>query len=268
MAVACSTSAFKMPLGEALKTIAGLGFSDVDLICIPGFGHIIPAELAADFDAYAGRVEAQLGEAGLTPVAMNSAVANPYQRDDGEKNAQRLREVEAVAKLAERLDVGVVSFFPGGNWPAQEMEWDDVLAAEVETLKEMLAIGEKHGVTVAVEPHYNTPFQTLEQGTRLLEAMPELKVAYDPSHYAMQEIDLRETGAILERAAHVHLRDAAPGKMQELFGKGTVDFGWILGVLSERGYEGRFSIEYLPGLPGDVGEEIVKLKDKLEELLG
>ena len=98
--------------------------------------------------------------------------------------------------------------------------------------------------------------------------LPELRLAYDPGDFAMQEIDLGETEPFLDRAAHVHLRDAAPGKMQELFGEGTVDFDRILDALAERRYGGRFSIEYLPGLPGDARREILKLKAKLEERLG
>lgn len=268
MAIACSTSAFKVTLDGALAEIASLGFSHVDLICIPGWNHIVPAELAADWDTLAAEVAGLVRKHGLTPVALNCAFPNPYQRDDEEVNGRRLREVEAIAKLAERLEVGVASFFPGGNWPAQEMDWEKVLEAEVETIREMLSVGERHSVTFAIEPHFNTPFQTLEQATRLLEAMPELTVAYDPSHFAMQEIDLGETRGILDRAAHVHMREAAPEKMQEVFGKGTVDFDWVLDALSERAYAGHFSIEYLSGLEGDVRREILKLKEKLRERLG
>ena len=74
MKLACSTSAFKTPLSEALQTISKLGFTDVDLICIPGFGHLVPQEVADDFDAQCENVEKLLSETKLTPVAINRHV--------------------------------------------------------------------------------------------------------------------------------------------------------------------------------------------------
>lgn len=266
MAIACSTSAFKVPLDEALGEISRLGFDSVDLIAIPSWGHVIPAELACDWDAKAEWVEGLLSRHGLAPVAMNLSVANPHQRDDESVNAQRLSEVKAVARLMSRLGVKTASFFPGGKW--SENPWEQVLAETVVTVREMLEAGGATGVTFAVELHYNTPFETLDQGKRLLEALPELKVAYDPSHYALQGIDLRQTQLFIDRAAHVHLRDAAPEKMCVPFGAGTIDFDWIIDALAASGYKGHYSIEYLPKSSGDSGESIRKLRDKLAERLG
>lgn len=61
----------------------------------------------------------------------------------------------------------------------------------------------------------------------------------------MQAIDLRATASLLDHAAHVHLRDAAPGTMQVEFGTGTVDLAWLLGALREREYRGHISLGYL-----------------------
>jgi sugar phosphate isomerase/epimerase len=265
VSIACSTSAFKMPLDEALGEVTRLGFSFVDLIAIKGWDHIEASELAEDWEPVAGRVEAMIEARNLKPAAMNLAVAHPHQRDD-ETNAQRLREVEAVARLMKRLGVTVASFYPG--FKAEDRPWDDVLKDTAETVSEMLSVAGREGVTLAVELHFNTPFETVEQGLRLLEAVPGLQVAYDPSHYAMQEIDLRRTEPFLDRTAHCHLRDAGPGQMQRPFGAGTVDIDWILDALAERDYAGHYSIEYLPGLEGGAEDSILRLKDKLTERLG
>ena len=235
-----------MEFSDALERIGRLGFEYVDLICIPGFGHIIPAELAEGFDDYSGGIERALARAGLTPIAANMAVASPYLRNDEEVNAQRLREVEGVARLARDLGVRNVSFFPGGNWPAREMDWKDVLWGETETVREILDIGGRYGVTFAVELHANTPFETVEQGAALLEAVPELKVAYDPSHFVMREVPLDATALFLERASHLHFRDAAPGRMTAPFGVGATDFDELFRLLDETGFDGDISIEYLP----------------------
>ncbi|HUT60543.1 MAG TPA: sugar phosphate isomerase/epimerase [Phycisphaerae bacterium] len=267
MAISCSASAFKTPLAEALGEIAHLGFRHVDLIGVPSWGHIIPAELAEDFDGVAGRVETLLARNGLSATALGCAFANPYERDDEAVNAQRLREVDACAHLASRLGAGVVSFYPGYKAPGEPA--GDLPAATAATLREMLPVGAAHGITVAPEPHFATPLEELDVVRGLLGELPELTVVYDPSHWAMQEIDLRETEFMLARTCHVHLRDAAPGKMQTPFGAGTVDFDWILDALAERRYAGRFAIEYLPDLEGgDVTEQITRLRDALAARLG
>jgi sugar phosphate isomerase/epimerase len=264
MAIACSTSAFKVQLAEALKEVAELGFDYVDLIAIPGWDHVQPEALADDFESVAGEVERLLQENDLTPVAVNMAVPHTHQRDE-ETNIERLRQVRGVARLMERLDVDVASFYPG--YKAEDRPWDEVLADSATTMREMLGVAAEIGVTLAVELHYNTPFETVEQCTRLLEAVPELPVAYDPSHFAMQGLDLDDTSLLMERAAHVHLRDAAPDEMFVPLGRGTVDFDRLIEMLQERGYTGHYSIEYL-GLHEGAREEIVKLRNRVAAHLG
>jgi sugar phosphate isomerase/epimerase len=79
----------------------------------------------------------------------------------------------------------------------------------------------------------------------------------------MQGIDIRETGWLMDRARHVHLRDAAPGKIQAPFGEGTVDFDWVLGELEQRGYQGHFSIEYLENKDFDVIDSAQRLHETI-----
>ena len=263
MALACSTGSFQTPIDEALHEVSKLGFAYVDLICIPVFNQIMPAELAADPDGYAGTIAQMVEASGLTPVAVNTAFGNLYQREDPALNRQRLEEVRAVVRLMNRLGVQVASFYPGSAGPARERDWERVLADEVDTLYEIRAIASQAGVTFAVELHAQTPFETVTQSRRLLAAMPELQVAYDASHFVMQGIPLTATEFALERAAHVHLRDAAPGKMQVPYGQGTVDFDWILSALAERGYPGHMAVEYLPARDYDVREQILKTKERV-----
>lgn len=263
MKLACSLSAFKDSLDNALGSVAALGFSNVDIIAIPGWGLVELPTLAETFDSSLEKLHQLLEKHSLTPVGFNAAVPTPYQRDDADTNRQRLGQVDALCRLMVALDVKVASFFPGGNWPAQEMAWEDVLQGQVESVREMLEVAHKHGVTLAIELHANTPFETVAQGSRLLEEVPELTVAYDPSHFAMQGSDLRDTAGFLERSSHVHMRDAAPDKMQMPVGEGTVDFEWITEQLRTRKYDGAVSIEYLPGNQ----DQIPPMKSRLEALL-
>lgn len=264
MAVACSTSAFKVSLEEALAEVSGLGFTCVDLICIPCWDHVQPGDLADDFDRTADRVEFLLQEHHLSPVACNMALPHTYVRDE-ETNAERIRQAEGVARLMDRLGVNVASFYPGPR--AEARPWEEVMADSATTIRELLGVAADAGVTFAVELHYNTPYETVEQASRLLEAVPELPVAFDPSHFAMQEIDPAETEPFLDRTVHVHLRDAAPGEMFVPLGQGSVDFNRLLDALAEREYAGHYSIEYL-GLHEGAREEMVELRERLKKRLG
>lgn len=265
MAIACSTSAFKIPLDEALGKVSGLGFECVDLIAIPSWVHIVPEDLADDWQGVIGEVEAMLDARGLTPVAVNCALPTIYDRED-ETVAERLRQARGLVRLMSRLDIGVASFYPGPR--TEEKEWDQILEDAAKTWQELLDVADAGGVTFSVELHYGTPFQTVEQSEALLDAVPGLPVAYDPSHFVMQEIEPEATDSLLARAAHVHLRDAAPEKMQVPMGEGAVDFEWIVRTLSENGYEGHYSVEYLPDIEGGPEAQIAAVKERLERLLG
>ncbi len=262
MAIACSTSAFKGPLDEALENIATMGFQAVDLIAIPGWKHVMPDACAADPSGTAEQLGEMLDARGLAPVAMNVALPHMHQRDD-QAVATRNSQADGVCKVMRELGVAVASFYPG--YKAEDRPWEDVLADSVTSMREVLDIAGRYGVVFAVELHFATPFENLQQCTRLLEAIPELPVAYDPSHFAMQGIPMPQTAPLLARAAHVHLRDAGPDAMQQPMGEGTVDFDWIVETLQARGYDGHYSIEYLPKLEGPrLGESITALKDLLD----
>ena len=263
MNIACSTSAYRGSLDDALASVARMGFTAIDLIAIPGWGQLEPARLAEHWEAEAERVGALLMQHHLTPIAVNLAVGNPHQRDAAVV-AQRLREVAGAARFMQRLGIPLASFYPG--YRAEDRPWEEVLADSVISMREMLAVAGAYGVTLAVELHMFTPFETVAQGMRLLQELPELSVAYDPSHYAMQSIDLRDTAPFLARAAHVHLRDAAPEQMMAPVGAGTVDFPWILDTLRALDYRGNLSIEYLPDLP-EVEGEIMRLREMIARLV-
>ncbi len=266
MIIACSTSAFKSNLDDALGQIKSMGFKHVDLIAIPGWNQIDLDKLTREYDAYSCEIESLLKKHELTPVAMNMAVGNLYQRND-EENTKRMSRMRSAAGLMNKLNIKIASFYPG--YKVDEKDWDNALLEEIKTIKEMMDIGNEFGVTFAVEFHYDTIIQTIEQCRKLLSVLPELQAAYDPSHFAMQEgFSLRDTEEFINKAVHIHMRDASVGKMQEPYGRGTVDFDWIMGCLKKRNYQGAVSIEYLPGLEGNMKEQITALKNKLESLAG
>jgi sugar phosphate isomerase/epimerase len=264
MAIACSTSIRAgAPLEDALAHVAELGFRDVDILTIDGWTHVNTRDMADQWDATVERVDRLLQQHRLNPIATNSGVSPQLHHRNPELNAQRLKEIEALVRFMNRFGIGVAAIQPRNADPSRP--WEDVLADCVATLQEQFAAGVRGGVQFALELHVRSPFETLEQARRLFEAMPEVKIVYDPTHAVSQGIPLRDTEWLMDRARHVHLRDAAPGKLQAGFGEGAVDFDWVLRTLKDRGYDGHFSIEYFSSREFDVDTSILKLRDTIAQ---
>lgn len=264
MSIACSTSiACGSPLDVALERIAGLGFRNVDILTIDGWVHVNTRDLTDDFDSTIAHVDKLLQQHNLTPIATNSGVSAQMHHRSAEINEQRLRETGGLLRFAKHYGLTVAAIQPRNA--DNERPWTDVLADCIATLRDQKVAGDAAGVTFALELHVNSPFESMEQARRFCEAMPEMPLVYDPTHFVMQGVDIRETGWLMDRAAHVHLRDAAQGKIQVPFGTGEVDFDWVFGALKERGYSGHFSIEYLETNEFDVLQEAPKLRDAIAQ---
>lgn len=258
MTIACSGSAFKGTLEEVLQQIAEAGFSFVDLIAIEGWNQLLPAKLAEQHHTEAERTAHLLEKYSLQPMTMNCAIPALYRRDQATLE-QRNRQLQGIAEYMNQLDIKIASFYPG--YKLTELSRPEVVVNTAETLREMNEIAAKHKLTFLLEPHYDTPFQTLEQINELIEIMPELKIAYDPSHFAAQGIDLRKTTFLFERTVHVHLRDASKGTIQTQSGAGQVPFEWLFKALRQSGYDGAYSIELLPDESYDIIEQIKVMRD-------
>lgn len=260
MSIACSTSIrCGSSLETAVETIHRLGFNQMDLLVIDGWVHVNTRDLVDHWEDTIRRVEELCHKFTLQPIAINSGVGAQLHHRSQEINHRRLLETEALIRLMQHFNIQIAAIQPRNNDSSRP--WKDVLKDCVQTLREQKALGDAAGVTFALEFHVNSPFETLEQICSFMEEMPEMPIVYDPSHFIMQGYELRETEGMLQRAAHVHIRDAAPGKLQTHFGLGSIDFAWMLGKLKERGYSGHFSIEYLESEEMDILEDVQKVRD-------
>ena len=267
MRIACSTSVFcRSSLEEAVSGARQLGFTDMDLLVIEGWVHVNPSDLAADPEGTTARVDAVLGEHGVRPIALNAGLGVLLHDRSAAACERRHRETEALARFAQHYGIGVSGMQPsltGLDGPPEELFRDSVAS-----LAQMVQVAEPRGLTLALECHVRSVFETLPEALRLVDEAPWLSFAYDPSHFVMAGIDLRETLPLLRRAGHVHLRDAAAGRMQAPMGEGEVDFDWLFGALRDAGYAGDASIEYLESDDMDVRDDVRRLRDLAAAALG
>jgi sugar phosphate isomerase/epimerase len=264
MTIACSTSVgTSSSLADTLARIASADIPHVDLLVIDGWKHINSQELAANFDETAAAIDTLLARHGLTLIALNSGVSAQLHHRSPQVNAQRQREIAAVIRLMQRYGIAISAIQP--RQPDRDRPYDAVLADCIATLHDQIGMGREAGVIFALELHVNSPFETLKQAQMLLDHLPDLPLVYDPSHFVMQGIDLRETRWLMHHAQHVHLRDADRDRMQTPFGSGAVDFDWLLGALKDQGYNGHFSIEYLETGDFDVMDSVRRLYDTIHK---
>lgn len=264
MNLGCSTAFHKESLEEACARIARLGFEWIDLICIPGWSHVQPEELAADFDRVSDGVVRMLERHRLRAHAFNMAVPHLHQRADAELNRKRLDQTRALVRLMQKLGVRRAGFYPG--YLAQGRSPEEVTRDTALSLREMLEIAGEGGVLIGPEIHRHTPFETPAQARMLVEAVPEVRVVYDASHFVMQGIPLEETAFLFPRTLHVHFRGSAFERIQCMPDTSTADHAWVLAGLRAEGYSGNASIEYIPGLDGDPEAAITQTRAQLERL--
>jgi len=264
MKAACSTAGFtKMPLEDALQNIRELGFDAVDLLMMENWAHINPSELVPDPVSKANQVAEMLKANGLTAIGINSNLSSPINILDPVHQEENRSEVEALAVFAQNIEVPVIVLQPGPVDPDRGLERSQ--EASINALGDMVRIARAHEKEIAIETHVNSVAEEYEDALKMAKDVPGLKLAYDPSHFVMKELNLADSEPMMEYTAHVHLRNAVVGNFQAEMDKGILDFDWVLSMLRKYNYEGYISVEYIDGRENyDVKEQIAKLKKVIE----
>lgn len=267
MNISCSTTiAHRRSLEEALDRVAGLGFPACDLLMAHGWAHVSPRDLVDDFAAVSARIRSAYEERSLAVSALNVAFSGPLYGRGDEDRARRHDEALAVVELMEAYDVGVAAVQPGGR--PHGIADATLIDHAAESWREIGALAAEKGRTFALELQTGSPFDSPDAARALVDRVPDTRFAFDPSHLVGQGIDLHQVGWILDRAAHVHLRDAESGRVQVAYGSGIVDFGWILDHLSSSSYDGFVAIEYLDTDEFDVVESTRRLGEFVRARIG
>ncbi|MGC9360766.1 MAG: sugar phosphate isomerase/epimerase family protein [Anaerolineae bacterium] len=265
MAVACSSGTFhQLPLEAALRGIRKMGFKRVDLLAIGGWCHISPAEAVADVDKVDRRLQKALDATGLELDAFNMGFSPALHDRGADARSRRQEEAAAMAELMTRYHLTTASLVPGQ--PDPDLATDVLVERSIASLREIMAIMRPLSLTICLECHVNSVMEDPSVAAHILDAVPGLMVAYDPSHLIMQQIPLENTAALLERTERVHLRDAAPGEMQVRWGRGELDLDRLLELLGQHGYTGGYSIEVLdPWGSRAAREDAIALRNALAE---
>jgi len=250
------------------------GFSCVELMCWPkgkaerryaGVTHIDVVDMNKD---EAARINELMNKTGIK-ISGLCYYPNPLAPD--EKEAQvYIDHLREVVKASGMLGINLVNTFIGRdwkktvdeNWPRFKQVW-----------KPLIQFASDHGVKIAIEncpmyfsndewPSGKNLAHTPAIWNRMFEEIPDKNFGlnFDPSHLVWQQIDyIKPLRDFAEKIFHVHAKDARVDKYKldqvgilatplefhtpKLPGLGDVNWGKLLSVLSDTGYDGPVCIE-------------------------
>jgi sugar phosphate isomerase/epimerase len=240
----CSTISFRhQPLPQALTTIAGLGFTEIDLGALPGVCDHVPYVL--DGRAVA-EVAATVAASGLTVRSINGDIGDLNRPLSPDERTARARHLDMLVALAAAPGSRALVLPCGAldHEPVETLDDDlERVAAELVTAAHTAA---DHGVELWTESlHFHRLCCDIERAQALTDRIADqVGVVMDFSHIVASgghPVDFVDRFG--PRIAHVHIRDAVPGNINLSVGNGAVDFARGLKALADFGYHGHFSLE-------------------------
>ncbi|NMR29185.1 sugar phosphate isomerase/epimerase family protein [Crystallibacter degradans] len=241
----CSTISFRhLDLPGALETIAGLGFTEIDLGALPGVCDHVPYIL--DEPAVAA-VAKTVAASGLQVRSVNGDVGDLNWPLSPQARVERTRHLDMLLSLAEQTEAQALVLPCGAldHEPVDALDHDlDLVAAEL-TAAAVRAAGT--GVEIWTESlHFFRLCFNTERAQQLTDRLvgSGVGLVMDFSHIVASGGSPEDfINRFHERIAHVHLRDAVPGDINLSIGNGQADFAGGLKALADKGYTGHFSLE-------------------------
>ncbi len=261
-------------LPEALRIYRALGIGAADLIAVPGNpdSPMLASEQILRRPRKLAREIMDLG-APVSNLNYNFA-ANFHERAINHKDAgvrkRNRKDYRSVIEFCRACRIPSVTVLPGivqEGWTREK-----ALALAAEELHHMSAMSREEGITTTFEAHVGSILESPLDTLTFVQTNPELKLTLDYGHFICLGHAQEQVDPLVPYTAHVHLRQAAPEKLQARWDEGTLDFTGIIGKLASATYTGFLSLEYehLEGWmdldKADVFTETVKMRNLLRSL--
>lgn len=230
-----------LPLNEALKTCAEIGYSNVELALNAGF--LTEPKVFTK----AARAEA-VAQLKALKLDLPCLMVNISLTADDKAHALALQSIAEAADLARDMNPAtppIIETVCGGK-PAT---WEQQKAGMAERLQSWAETAEKAKTTIAIKAHVGSAVNSPERLLWLLEQVksPAIQITYDYSHFELQGIDMEESmKLLLPRTKFIHVKDATgdPAKFQFLLpGEGRTDYVKYFTALKQHGYQGPVVVE-------------------------
>jgi len=200
---------------------------------------------------------------------------------------RNLQDFRQVAKFCELAKIPTLFVVPGVVNPGQSR--GDALRHSTKALAELQKIAADAGVVLTFEPHVHSITESPGVVLELLERVPGLKLTLDYAHFICMGWRQEEIDPLAAHAAHVHLRQARPGRLQtksgevatggntvpglKQGGEGVINMEAQFGALRDAGYRGALALEfvhmdYMDILYDDVLTETISMRDRFRVWAG
>lgn len=261
-------------LPEALRIYRALGIGAADLIAVPGHpdSPMLASEQILRRPRKLAREIMDLG-APVSNLNYNFA-ANFHERAINHKDAgvrkRNRKDYRSVIEFCRACRIPSVTVLPGivqEGWTREK-----ALALTAEELHHMSAMSLREGITTTFEAHVGSILESPLDTLTFVQSNPELKLTLDYGHFICLGYAQEQVDPLVPYTAHVHLRQAAPEKLQARWDEGTIDFSRVMGKLAAVNYTGFLSLEYehMEGWmdldKADVFTETVKMRNLLRSL--
>jgi sugar phosphate isomerase/epimerase len=247
--VAATSRCFaNLPLDVALGRLVDLEYSAVEIMLHETGGHIKPSEVLADLER-AVRICRETHR--LTTAAYSVDIEAPED--------EYYRQFAACCKLAKATKVITLT--------VRASELGTPFNAEVERLREMVAIASSEGAVVGLLTETGRISQDPATTKVLCDNVKGLGVTLDPSHHIYGPHAKGGYDHILDYVIHVRLRDTTADEMQVRVGQGDVEYGRLVSQLSKHRYNRALSVDIMPMPEIDQAAEMRKIRLLLESLL-
>ncbi len=242
--VICSTITLRhLPLDEALATIAGLGFTEIDLGALPGVCNHVPFELTSDAVHEVAEV---VNRSGLNVRSVNADVGDLNRPLDAAGVARRQEHVQRLIELCQAIGSTGLVLPNGAQHHEPIVSLDEDLALVADQLNSIQTECAAAGLELWVEaPHFFRLCYDLERTHALTSILAsDIGLICDVSHIVASGSSPREfIDDFKDQIRHVHVRDAEPGYIHHSVGNGQVDFADTAAALAEIGFDGKLSLE-------------------------
>lgn len=264
LVLSCTTCALRAPgkdeLLETLEHAPAVGFKywgvAGPLFWTPGIPQWVDAGMI-------NRLAADAGFKGMTEVYAPGIVTDSSQAAEEYVRKSLIHSFH----LAERLHCPML-VFSGGKRQAGGLE------ASIAGIKAILPLIDDIPVKMALEPHYHSQYQDVEDYDVIFSAIdhPKVGITVDTGHFHSAGVD---TIAFIQKYAgkiwNMHLKDHV-GTESVAIGKGEINLRGIFEVLHEIDYRGPIALELevtdKENLPRYVEEAYHYLRNMILEVTG
>ena len=224
-----------LKIGEALRTLAEIGYDGVEIALMPGW-PTDPAILSAGDRQEVRRI---LDGTGLAVPSLMESLSMDGTAKTKEHHRERLK---LGIELAHQLSPGhlpVIETVIGGK----TAEWDLVKSSMADELGDWAKLAEEGGITICFKPHADQAVDMPDRAIWMLKQVPSprIRIVYDYSHYEVQKLSLAGSlRPLLPYTSYIAVKDAAGDRNKHQFllpGDGDIDYVAYFRLLKELGYQ-------------------------------